>query len=169
MTRERKNGVRRRDGNTVGTGDDTKTGSGRTRRRNDGHRGTRGNIGRTRGTRSDTTRRRTRMGRGERLVLLSLNKAYTVHTYIHTFQVALTLETQPICKGKTLPKRCSDVAQYPVHWTTQSAFHFTPWQTCSFRHQFDFSGKHFSHSAITHEGYSLTFPPPFIARYYLYS
>ena len=28
---------------------------------------------------------------------------------------------------------------------------FLPWQTCSFRHQLDFSSKHFSHAAITHE------------------
>ena len=40
-----------------------------------------------------------------------------------------------------------------------------PWQTCSFRHQLDFSWKHSSHAAITHEYYSLTFPPPSIARY----
>ena len=26
----------------------------------------------------------------------------------------------------------------------------TLWQTCSFRHQLDFSGKHFSHNKITH-------------------
>ena len=32
---------------------------------------------------------------------------------------------------------------------------FLPWQTCSFRHQLDFSGKHSSHSAIAHEDYSL--------------
>ena len=31
---------------------------------------------------------------------------------------------------------------------TQSALHFTPWQTCSFRHKFDFPGTHSSHAAI---------------------
>ena len=36
---------------------------------------------------------------------------------------------------------------------------FLPWQTCSFRHQLDFSGKHSSHAAITREDYSITFPP----------
>ena len=30
------------------------------------------------------------------------------------------------------------IAQYPVRLTAQSALHFTPWQTCSFRHQPDF-------------------------------
>ena len=40
-----------------------------------------------------------------------------------------------------------------------------PWQTCSFRHQFGFSGKHSSHAAITRNDYSLTFPPLSIARY----
>ena len=39
-------------------------------------------------------------------------------------------------------------AQYSVDWTTQNALHFTPWQTCSFRHQLDFSGKHSSLAAI---------------------
>ena len=41
------------------------------------------------------------------------------------------------------------IAQYPVLWTTQSYLHFTPRQTCSFRHQLDFYGKHSSHGAIT--------------------
>ena len=41
---------------------------------------------------------------------------------------------------------------------------FLPWQTCSFRHQLDFSGKHSSDAAITREDYSLTFPPPSTAR-----
>ena len=47
--------------------------------------------------------------------------------------------------------------------------HFTlrrrPWQTCSFRHQLDVSGKHPSHAAMTREDYSLIFPPPSIARF----
>ena len=29
-----------------------------------------------------------------------------------------------------------------VMWTVQCALHFTPWQTCSFRHQLNFSSKH---------------------------
>ena len=33
------------------------------------------------------------------------------------------------------------IAQYPVCWTTQSALHFTPRQTCSFRQQLYLSGK----------------------------
>ena len=42
------------------------------------------------------------------------------------------------------------IAQYPVRWTAQSALHFCPpWQTCSFRHQLGFSGKHSSDAAIT--------------------
>ena len=42
------------------------------------------------------------------------------------------------------------IAQYPVCWTAQSALHFCPpWQTCSFRHQLGFSGKHSSDAAIT--------------------
>ena len=34
-----------------------------------------------------------------------------------------------------------------------------PCQTCSFRHQLGFSGKHSSHAAIMRGNYSLTFPP----------
>ena len=42
------------------------------------------------------------------------------------------------------------IAQHPVRWTAQSAVHFfLPWQTCSFRHQPGFSGKHSSQAAIT--------------------
>ena len=51
-------------------------------------------------------------------------------------------------------------------------FTLSPWQTCSFRHQLGFSGKHSSHAAIMRENYSLTFPPLSIARYsfiHLYS
>ena len=44
-------------------------------------------------------------------------------------------------------------------------FTLHPWQTCSFRHQVDLYGKYSSHVAITCEDYSLTFPPPSIARY----
>ena len=35
---------------------------------------------------------------------------------------------------------------------------FLPRQTCSFRHQLGFSGKHSSHVATTRNDYSLTFP-----------
>ena len=40
-----------------------------------------------------------------------------------------------------------------------------PWQTCSFRHQLGFSGKHSSHAAIKRNDYSLTSPPLSIARF----
>ena len=59
------------------------------------------------------------------------------------------------------------IMQHPFRFTAPSALHFTPWpwQTCSFRHELGFSGKHFSHAAITRKEYSLTFPPPSIATY----
>ena len=41
------------------------------------------------------------------------------------------------------------VAQYPVCSIAQSALHFTPWQTCPFRHQLGCSWNHSSHAAIT--------------------
>ena len=59
------------------------------------------------------------------------------------------------------------VAQYAVLWTAQCDLHFTPWQTCPFRHQLDFSEKHSSQAANRREDYSLTFPPLSIARYSL--
>ena len=40
-----------------------------------------------------------------------------------------------------------------------------PRQTCSFRHQLSFSGKHSSHEAIMREDYSQISPPLSIARY----
>ena len=55
------------------------------------------------------------------------------------------------------------VTQYAMRLTTPSTLHFTFWQTCSCRHQLNFSGKHSSHAAITREDYSITFPPPSIA------
>ena len=61
-------------------------------------------------------------------------------------------------------KVCFYIAQYHVCLTAQSALHFTPWQTCSFRHQLDFSRKHSSHAAIMCEAYSLIFPPLSTAR-----
>ena len=60
---------------------------------------------------------------------------------------------------------CFYIAQYPVCCTTQSTLHFTPWQTCSFQHQPDFSGNRSSRAAIMREDYSVTFPPLSIARY----
>ena len=41
----------------------------------------------------------------------------------------------------------------------------SPLDRCSFRHQLGFSSNHSSYAAITHSDYSLTFPPPSIARY----
>ena len=67
---------------------------------------------------------------------------------------------------KVMVKACFYIVQtvqYPVRWTSQSALHFfLPKQTCSFRHQLDFSGKHSSHAAITRDDYSPT--PLSIAR-----
>ena len=66
-------------------------------------------------------------------------------------------------------KVCFYIVQYPVRWTTQRALHVTRWQTCSFWHQLDFSGKHSGHATLTREDYSFTFPPPSIASTHLYS
>ena len=43
------------------------------------------------------------------------------------------------------------VAQYPVSWTAQSTLYFTPWQTCSFRHQHDFSCFGIFHSMVSRD------------------
>ena len=46
------------------------------------------------------------------------------------------------------------------------ALYFTAWQTCSFRHQLGFSGRHSSQAAIMREDFSLTFPMlSYIASY----
>ena len=50
------------------------------------------------------------------------------------------------------------VAWYPVLRTVQSALHFTPgWQTCSFRYQLDFSGKHLAMLPLLRNDCSVTF------------
>ena len=60
---------------------------------------------------------------------------------------------------------------YPVRWTAQRALYvLPPWQTCSFRHQLGFSGKHSSDAVITRKFLrattkSLPFLPLSIARY----
>lgn len=71
VTRVRKNAVRKRDGNIVGTVDEIKMGIGRMRRKNDDHRHvTKGNIGRTGEILNDATgkMRRKRTETGERSV-----------------------------------------------------------------------------------------------------
>ena len=52
-----------------------------------------------------------------------------------------------------------------VRWTAQSALQLTPWQTCWFRHQLGFSGKHSATLQLLHEDYSLTFQTLSISRY----
>ena len=90
--------------------------------------------------------------------------AYGPCTVLHPHNYFMVLLTNyKVSKYKL--KVCFHIAQYPVHWTAQSALHFTPWQTCSFRHQLGFSGKHSSHAAITRNDYSLTCPPLSIAKY----
>ena len=75
------------------------------------------------------------------------------------FEVEILIQATNYRKGKS--KVCFYIAQYPARYIAQSALHlclhFNPWQTCSFRHQLDFSGKHTGHAAITREDYSLTF------------
>ena len=46
---------------------------------------------------------------------------------------------------------CFYIAQNSVRWTAQSYLYFAPWQTCSFQHLLDFSEKHSSQAAITHQ------------------
>ena len=60
---------------------------------------------------------------------------------------------------------CFYIAQYPVCWTAQSALHFTPWQTRSFRLQLYFSGKHSTMLQLLPEDYWLAFHTISIARY----
>ena len=63
-------------------------------------------------------------------------------------------------------KVCIYIAQYPVRWTAQSALHFSsPWQTCSFRHQLELSGKHSAMPQLLRRVYSLTLPTLSINRY----
>ena len=47
--------------------------------------------------------------------------------------------------------------RYPVRWSIQSVLNFTPWQTCSLRHQVGFFGKHSARLQLLHKDYSLTY------------
>ena len=67
---------------------------------------------------------------------------------------AHVLDQQEITKVK---KVCSNVAQSPVHQTTQSTLHFTPWQTCSFQRQRYLSGKHSATLQLLREDYLCTY------------
>ena len=73
-----------------------------------------------------------------------------------------------LCQYKTL-KVCFYMVQYPIRWTAQSALHFTSRQTCSFRHQLGFSGRHSSHAEITREDYLLTFPQTVYSQVLIYT
>ncbi len=72
---------------------------------------------------------------------------------VATNQHVRTTAVDPVATNQntTSTKVCFYIAQYPVRWTTQCLTLFVPWQTCSFRHQLAFSGKHSSHAAITSE------------------
>ena len=88
--------------------------------------------------------------------------AYSWFQHTHGFRTGVNHHKWKINKGKG----SFYIAQYPVRWTAQSALHFfPPWQTCSFRHQLGFSGKHSSDAALRAKTKSLTCPPLSIARY----
>ena len=89
---------------------------------------------------------------------------YICNSYSHNYVCSIIARTRIII-SKVKGKVCFHVPKYPVRWTAQSTLHFTPWQTCSFRHQVDFSGKHSAMLQLLHEDYSLTFPPLSITRY----
>ena len=62
---------------------------------------------------------------------------------------------------KTKVNVCFYIAQYPVHWTAQSALKYTfcpSWPTCSIRHHLDFSGKNSAmlqlHAKIIHSHFN---------------
>ena len=86
------------------------------------------------------------------------------NSYSHNYVCSIIARTR-ITISKVKGKVCFHVPKYPVRWTAQGTLHFTPWQTCSFRHQVDFSGKHSAILQLLHEYYSLTFPLPSIATY----
>ena len=75
---------------------------------------------------------------------------------------SLWTSTQNPCRKKGyvwLKVRFIQRSIQSIGHSNSKRLHFTPWQTCSFRHQLGFSGKHSSDAAITREDYSLTCPP----------
>ena len=76
-----------------------------------------------------------------------------VHVHVYMKHVAVYKFTKYMKDIRVhLKKVCSHniIVNYPDRWTVQRALHGA-----------DFSGKHFSHAAITREDYPLTFPPPY--------
>ena len=55
-------------------------------------------------------------------------------TYIRTYVCVY------LCMYVNKKKVCSYISLYPIRRTTQSALHFTPWQTCSFLGHLNLSG-----------------------------
>ena len=100
---------------------------------------------------------------------------YIIVPQVHMFFIPITFAPRYILCDSTLPIVGLRLQLLPLTcplsmflycaaciqsvFITQIALHFTTWQTCSFWHQLDFSEKHSSHTAITHEEYSFTFPP----------
>ena len=112
---------------------------------------------------SDTTRRHKGMRETYRNALL-LPTAENIHEILDGIQSSVTLQNvgQLYLRHHRKGMFLNSAVSSPFD-RSRSITLFLPWQTCSFRHQLGFSGKHSSHAAITHNDYSLTFPPT--ARY----
>ena len=78
-----------------------------------------------------------------------------VRTYVRTYvrmyvcMYVCTCMYMYVCMYVLYVCMCSYITQYPVSWTTQSTLHFTPWQTCSFRHQIGLASEAFGYAPIT--------------------
>ncbi len=109
-------------------------------------------------------------GNSVKLWILSAHSIWPESTFVtnmrrQTAHMLCIVGSFELLKPFKKVKVCFYIAQYPVRWTTQTALHFSHGRPVQFRHQLDFSGKHPSHAAITHEDYPFTFPPLSIARY----
>ena len=71
--------------------------------------------------------------------------------HVQSDSLQLLLAEDMHCRQRDiLVKVHSYIAQCLVLWTTQSSVHFIPWQTCSFKRQLNFSGKHLAMLQLLH-------------------
>ena len=99
---------------------------------------------------------------------LSLAQHLAAGQALGVIAVALVSQRQnghSVTNKSDMLKACFYIAQYPHRWTAQNALHFAPLAGLFIPTPTRLLWEAQSHAAITCEDYSLTFPPPSLARY----
>ena len=97
-----------------------------------------------------------------RPLILPLENSARTHTHRlpNAMGVKIIISNMPNSKkGKFLYNAVSSP------WDCSKRFTLHPWQTCSFQHHFDLSGKHSATLQLLREDYWVKYPPLSVARY----